>query len=64
MAVVCVTSTSGSNSQSVLPISAGPSLSTVGPILSSDTSPEETSSSRRLEINPMPKYREKIQLKK
>jgi len=64
MAVVCVASTSGSNSQSVLPITAGPLLSTVGPIVPSDTSPEETTSSRRLKISSIPKYQENIQLKK
>jgi hypothetical protein len=53
----------GSNSQDVLPISAGPSLRTVG-TLPSDTSPEETTSSRLLKISPIPKYRENIQLKK
>jgi len=64
MALVCVSSALGSNSQNVLPISAGPSLSTVGTILPSDTSPEETTSSKLLKISPVPKYRENLQLKK
>jgi hypothetical protein len=40
MAVVCITSTSVTKSQNVLPISAELSLSTPRTILSSDTSPE------------------------
>jgi hypothetical protein len=55
MAVVCISSTSVMNSQNVLPISAELSLSTLSTTLSSDTSPEEMSSSLLLKISQAPK---------
>jgi hypothetical protein len=45
MALVCVHSSSVTNSQNVLPVSAEHPLSTLITILSSDTSPEEIQSS-------------------
>ena len=41
MALVCVHSSSVTNSQNLLPVSAEILLSTLSTILSSDTSPEE-----------------------
>ena len=53
--LVCVPTTSMTNSQNVLPISAEPSSSTLISVLSSDTSPEEITSSRFLKkISPVP----------
>jgi hypothetical protein len=40
MVLICELSASGTKSQNVLPVSAGPSLSTVNTMLPSDTSPE------------------------
>jgi hypothetical protein len=51
MAPICATSTPRTKSHNVLHISAGPSLST----LPSDTSPEEITPSRLLNISPVPK---------
>jgi hypothetical protein len=55
MAPNCVPSTSGTNSQNVLPISAEPSLSTLNITLSSDTFPEDAIPFRLLNISPGPK---------
>jgi hypothetical protein len=55
VAPMCAPSTSEINSQDVLPISAGPSLSTLNTALPSDTSPEEVTTSRLLKISPVPK---------
>jgi hypothetical protein len=56
MTVVCVTTTSVTNSQNVLPSSAELSLSTDSSILHFDASPEEITSSRLVKmINPVPK---------
>jgi len=55
MAVVCIPSTSVTNSQNVLPISAEISVSTMSIILSSEISPEEISSSRLLKLGQVPK---------
>jgi hypothetical protein len=59
IAMVFITSTSVTKSQNVLPISAELSLSTLSTILSSDTSPEEISSSRLLKISQVPKISKK-----
>ena len=48
MVLVCVHSSSVTNSQNVLPVSAETSLSIMSTILSSDTSPKEITSSRLL----------------
>jgi hypothetical protein len=53
MAPVCASSASGSNSQNVLPISAGPSLQTLNTAMPSDTSAGEVTPSRVLKINPV-----------
>jgi len=64
MALVCVPTTSVTNSQNMLPISAEPSLSTLISVLSSDTSPEEITSSRFLKkISPVPQIPKKNPLK-
>jgi hypothetical protein len=55
MAPICAPSTSGTNSQNVLPISAGPSLSILNTTLPSDTYPEEVTPSRLLNISPVQK---------
>ena len=56
MALVCVPSTSVTNSQNLLPISAEPSLNTLSTVPPSDTSPEEITYSRFLKkIIPVPK---------
>jgi hypothetical protein len=55
MVPICATSTAGSNSQNVLPISAGPSLSTLNTTLPSDIFPDEVTPSRLLKISPVPK---------
>jgi hypothetical protein len=55
MAPICAPSTSGTNSQNVLPISAGPSLSTLNITMLSDSSSEEVTLSRLLKISPVPK---------
>ena len=58
--LVCVPATSMANSQNMLPISAEPSLSTLVSVLSSDTSPEEITSSRFLKkISPVPQIPKK-----
>jgi hypothetical protein len=63
MAPICAPPTSGSNSQDVLPVSAGPSLSTLNTALPSNTSPEEVTASGLLKISPVPKIRRtKMQL--
>ena len=64
MAPTCEPFTSGTNSQNVLPTSAGPSLSTLNAILPSVTAPEEVTPSRLLKMSPIPKYREKFQFQK
>jgi hypothetical protein len=62
MAPICAPSTSGTNSQNVLPISAGPSLSTLNTTLPSDSSPEEVTPSRVLKIDPVPKIPRKYSI--
>jgi hypothetical protein len=59
MAVVCIPSTSVTNSQNVLPISTEILLSTMSTILSSETSPEEISSSRLLKSSQVQKISSK-----
>jgi hypothetical protein len=49
MAPICASSTSGTNCQNVLPISAGPSLNTLNTTLPSDTSPKDVTSFKLLE---------------
>jgi hypothetical protein len=55
MAPIAVASTSGTNSQDVLPVSTGPSLSSLNTTLPSDTFPEELTTSRLLKISLVPK---------
>jgi hypothetical protein len=62
MAPICAPSTSGTNSQNVLPISAGPSLSTVNTTLLSDTSSEEVTPYRLWNISPVPKIPRKYSI--
>jgi hypothetical protein len=57
MAPICAPPSSGTNSQNVLPLSAGPSLCTLNTTLPSDTSPEEVIPSRLLKISLVPKIR-------
>ena len=65
MAVVCVTSTSVTNSQNAVLNSAEPLLSTQSNILPSKTSFEETTASRLLKkIDPEPKIPRKYSIKK
>jgi hypothetical protein len=54
MAPICAYSTSGTNSQNVLHMLAGHSLGTLNITLPSDTSSEEITPSRLLNISPVP----------
>jgi hypothetical protein len=58
----CASSTSGTNSQNALPISAGTSLNTLNTTLPSDTSPEDITPSRSLKISPVPKILRKVSI--
>jgi hypothetical protein len=62
MAPICSHSTSGTNSQNVLPISAEPTLSTLNTTLPSDTSPEEVTPSGLLKIGPVLKMPRKYSI--
>jgi hypothetical protein len=64
MAPICELSTSGTNSQNVLPVSAGPSLCSLYPTLIYNNSPEEVTPSRLLKIVQYRRYRGNIQLQK
>ena len=65
MTVVCVTTTSVTNSQNVLPSSAELLLSTENSVLPFDASPEEITSSRLFKmINPVPKILKKYSSEK
>jgi hypothetical protein len=59
MTPICAPSTSGTNSQNVLRILAGPSITTLNTTLPSDTFPEEVTLSRLLKISTAPKPRRK-----
>jgi hypothetical protein len=59
---ICAPSTSGTNSQNVLPVSTGPSLSTLNTNLPSNNSPEKVTPSRLLNINPVPKTPKKYSI--
>ena len=55
MAPICVPSTSGTNSENVLPNSAKTSIRNLSTLFPSDISPKETTASRLLKISPVPK---------
>ena len=55
MAPICVPSTSGTNSENVLPISAKPTISNLSTTFPSDISPKETTASKLLKMSPLPK---------
>jgi hypothetical protein len=62
MVPICAPSTSGINSQNVLHISAGPSVSNLNTTLPSDTSPEEVTPCRHFKISPVPKIPRKYSI--
>jgi len=64
MVLVCVHSTSVTNSQNLLPLSAQSSLNTLSAILPSDNSREEITYSRVLRNSPVPKILSKYSIKK
>ena len=64
MALVCVPSTSVTNSQNLIPVTAEPWLSTPSTILRSATSSEEINSSTLLKISPVQKIQRKHKFEK
>jgi hypothetical protein len=63
-APICAPCTSGTSSQNVLRISAGPSLSALNTTMPSDSSPEDVAPPRLLEISPVPKIPRKYSVSK
>ena len=64
MALVCVTSTSVTSFQNMLPISTEVSLNILSTILLSDITPEEITSSRLLKISPVTEKPRKYSIEK
>ena len=62
MAQICVPSTSGTNSQNMLPISAEPSVINLNTTLPADNSAEEATPSRLLKISPVQKILRKYSI--